>query len=80
MHGLTRTVRDPLATDNERVKLLANSMNAIGLGLIGFALLRPLADDITSASLSTLWWGLGGLAFHGVAHHFLRMIRKEPRE
>ena len=55
---MTRTVRDPLATDNERVKLLANSMNAIGLGLIGFAILRPLADDITSARLSTLWRGL----------------------
>ena len=55
-------------------------MNAIGLGLIGFAILRPLADDITSARLSPLWWGLGGLAFHGVAHHILRMIRKEPRE
>jgi hypothetical protein len=50
------------------VKLLAGFSNAIGIGLIGFAILRPLTEDLGSASRSTLWRGLGGLAFHGVAH------------
>ena len=77
---MPRTVRDPLATNNERVKLLANSINAVGLGLFGFAILRPLAEDITSAGLSTLWWGLGGLAFHCLSHYVLGMIRREPKE
>ena len=35
---------------------------------------------MTSADLSTLWWGLGGLAFHCLSHYILGMIRKEPKE
>ena len=53
---MTRTERDPLAANNERVKLFANFINAIGLGLIGFAILRPLAESLSNANLSTLWW------------------------
>lgn len=75
-----QTVRDPLAAYNERVKLFANFMNATGLGLIGFAVLRPLTESLSNANLSTLWWGMSGLAMHGVAHYVMIRIRKEVKE
>ena len=74
------TARDPLAANNERVKLFASFVNAVALGLIGFAILRPLVEDIANASLSTLWWGLTGLALHGFSHYILGLIRKEVKE
>jgi len=73
-------IRDPLATSNERVKLFAGFLNAIGLGLIGFAVLRPLTETLANASSSTLWWGVGGLALHATSHYILGMIRKEAQE
>ena len=48
------TTRDPLVAYNERVKLFANFMNALSLGLIGFAILRPLTENLDNANLSTL--------------------------
>lgn len=74
------TARDPLAANNERVKLFASFVNAVALGLIGFAILRPLVEDIANASLSALWWGLTGLALHGFSHYILGLIRKEVKE
>lgn len=73
-------MRDPIGAYNERVKLLAGFVNAIALGLIGFAILRPLAESLDNANLSTLWWGLGGLALHGISHYILGQIRKEASE
>ncbi|WP_193142626.1 MULTISPECIES: hypothetical protein [unclassified Meridianimarinicoccus] len=70
-------MRDPLVTHNERVKLFAGFISAIGLGLIGFAILRPAVEDWQNVRLTTLWWGAGGLALHGVSHYILRYIRKE---
>ena len=74
------TTRDPIATSNERVKLLAGFVNAIALGLIGFAIVRPLTESLENASPSTLWWGLAGLALHGISHYILGLIRKEASE
>ena len=75
-----RTVRDPLAAFNERVKLFANFLNATALGLIGFAVLRPLTESLANANLSTLWWGMTGLAIHGISHYVMGRIRKEVKE
>ena len=75
-----QTIRDPLAGYNERVKLFANFLNAIGLGLIGFAVLRPLTESLNNATLSTLWWGMTGLAIHAIAHYVVGRIRKEVKE
>ena len=69
-----------MAANDERVKLLAGFSNAIGIGLIGFAILRPLTEDIGNAKLSTLWWGVAGLAFHGISHYILGLICKEAKE
>lgn len=74
------TTRDPLVANNERVKLFAGFVNAVALGLIGFAILRPLTENLSNASLSTLWWGLTGLALHGFSHYILGLIRKEVKE
>lgn len=74
------TIRDRLAANNERVKLFAGFVNAIALGLIGFAILRPLTESLANADLSTLWWGLVGLALHGFSHYILGQLRKETEE
>lgn len=75
-----QTIRDPLVAYNERVKLFANFLNATGLGLIGFAVLRPLTESLANATASTLWWGMSGLAMHGVSHYVMGRIRKEVKE
>ncbi|SDX96860.1 hypothetical protein [Citreimonas salinaria] len=69
-------LRDDIVVHNERVKLFSGFLNAIGLGLIGFAVLRPLTADAVSMGVSTLWWGLTGLVLHAVAHYILGMMRK----
>ena len=57
-------MRDEIAVWNERVKLIAGFVNAIALGLIGFALLRPVTEDFSLVSpISGLWSGFG-LAMH----------------
>ena len=75
-----RLVRDPLARFNERVRLLSGFINAIALGLIGFAVLRPLADPDAAARGMSATWGLTGLALHGLAHYILGRLSKEVSE
>ena len=69
-------VPDPIATHNERVKLLAGFSNAIGLGLIGFAILRPLTENTLVFGGVSLWWGAAGLVFHGFSHYVLGRLRR----
>lgn len=69
-------MHDAIAAWNERVKLIAGFLNAVGLGLIGFAVLRPLTEDMTRISLLTLWWGLAGLVFHAISLYVLGKMRK----
>lgn len=74
--------RDTLLVHNERVKLLAGFANAVALGLIGFAVLKPLTAWAPEAAaravgLLSLGWGLAGLALHGLSHYILGMLRKE---
>ena len=73
------TEPDLLASHNERVKLFAGFANAIGIGLIGLAILGPVTQSLDNATLSTLWWGLAGLAMHGLSHYILGYIRKETK-
>lgn len=76
---MRQTEPDPLTAFNERLKAAANFLNAIGIGLIGFAVLRPLTEALTSTPLSALWWGLVGLVLHGAAHYVLGHIRREVK-
>lgn len=72
------TARDPLATHNERIKLVASFLNTLGLGLIGFAVIRPLTADAGAVTALSIWWGIGGLALHALSHYILRYLRREP--
>ncbi|QDY68894.1 hypothetical protein [Qingshengfaniella alkalisoli] len=73
---MARYRRDPLHAYNERVKLLAGFTNAIGLGLIGFAILRPMTADPAQLGPLSWYWGGSGLAFHIIAHYILGRLRK----
>lgn len=77
---MTRTAPDPLATNNERVKLFANFVSAVGLGLIGFAILRPLTESLANADLSTLLWGPSDSLMHGFLPYSPTLIRKEAKQ
>lgn len=60
---------------NERLKLLANFTNAIGIGLIGLAVLRPMVETGSSNYWIVALWALAGLALHGVSHYILGYLR-----
>lgn len=68
---------DHLAAHNERVKLRANSANAVGLGLIAFAVLRPLTSNLDSAGTDMIPWSVAGVGLHGLASRMLGRIKKE---
>ena len=73
-----RTTHDPLAVRNERIKLFSGFVNAVGIGLLGFAVLRPVTEDLANAAHATLWWwGLAGLAMHALSHYILGYLHKE---
>jgi len=69
--------RDPLAIHNERVKLRAGFLNALAIGFLGFAFLRPLIEGTLRLNLITVAFLLTGLALHGLAHYILRYLEKE---
>ena len=55
-------IRDPLAVYNERVKLAAGLFNAIGSGLLSFAVLRPITEDMASLDRLSAAWEQSGSA------------------
>ena len=69
--------RDELAIHNERMKLIASFFNAMAIGLIGFALLRPLVEAVAPVTLATVWWSVVAFAFHLAAHYVLGKLEKE---
>lgn len=73
------SLRRAVAVHNERVKLFAGFVNAIGLGLIGFAVLRPLTEDMTAIGAITAVWGMTGLFLHAISHYIPAMLRTEDR-
>jgi hypothetical protein len=71
------SLRRDVAIHNERVKLFSGFVNAIGLGLIGFAVLRPLTVNLDEVSGLTVLWGVAGLFLHAISHYILVMLRTE---
>lgn len=69
--------RAPLASHNERMKLMASFLNAMAIGLVGFALLRQLVETMGSLSLMTFWWIVVAFAFHAAAHNALGKLEKD---
>lgn len=74
---MRRKGHDALATFNERVKLLASSVNTVGLGMIGLAVIRPLIDSLDNATSKTGLWLAAGLVMHALSHYILRYLRKD---
>lgn len=60
---------------NERLKLAANFLNAVGIGLIGIAVLRPIVETGATSYLTLAGWSFAGLAIHGAAHYILGYLR-----
>ncbi|WP_299845710.1 hypothetical protein [uncultured Jannaschia sp.] len=66
--------RDRLVTYNERVKLMATTINAIGLAFVALGIVRPTVDPDLTIGLAGTVFGLIGLACHGAAHYILRYM------
>ncbi|ARJ70470.1 hypothetical protein [Paracoccus contaminans] len=62
---------------NERLKLAAGFLNAISIGLIGIAILRPVVETHQASYLTLAAWSGIGLAIHGVAQYILGYLRKD---
>ena len=62
---------------NERIKLFAGFLNALGLGLIGFAVLRPVTETFQLVGIAAAVWGLAGLVLHGAALYILGQLRSD---
>ncbi|ARE40003.1 hypothetical protein RGUI_1862 [Rhodovulum sp. P5] len=69
--------RDPLAAYNERIKLRAGFLNALGLGFLGFAVLRPLVEGTFAPTALTAAFLFTGLALHVGANYILKYLEKE---
>ncbi|CTQ51353.1 hypothetical protein [Jannaschia donghaensis] len=69
--------RDTLLVWNERVRLFAGFLNALALGLVGFAVLRPLTEDVALLSGLSAGWAAVGLAIHVAAHYVMGQLKKE---
>ena len=69
--------RDTLLIWNERVKLFAGFLNALSLGMIGFAMLRPATESFQLVGVSAWLWGVAGLGIHALAHYVLGQLRKD---
>ena len=74
-----RPLRDEILVHDARVKLFSGFLNAVGVGLIAFALIRPLVEQGAVLGRITLWWSVAGLALHASAHYIPALRRKEPR-
>lgn len=60
---------------NERLKLAANFLNAIAIGLIGIAVLRPMVETGAVDYIALAAWTFAGLALHSLAHYVLGYLR-----
>lgn len=69
--------RDRLAAFNERAKLAANSVNAVGLAFIGLGFVRPIVDTATELTWNTAGYLATGLALHAVAHYIVGQVETD---
>ena len=66
--------RDPIGGHNERIKLLGNSINAIGLAFIALGVVRPIVDTSVSLTPDSAVYLVGALAIHGIAHYIVSQV------
>lgn len=59
---------------NERAKLFANFLTALGVGLVAIGVFRPAFETGGDPWWMGVWF-LVGLALHGLAHYVLGYMR-----
>ncbi|WP_308916490.1 hypothetical protein [Jannaschia sp. LMIT008] len=57
----------------ERIKLTATSINTVGLGFLGFAVIRPLSEETFPSVVGCLFLTVA-FALHLIAHYVLRYM------
>lgn len=77
---MSRPVRDPVGTFNELLKHFVGFLNALGLGLIGFAFIRPATESLSLVLPSNLAWSAVGVAAHAIGLYLLRHLKKEASD
>ena len=66
--------RDPVGGHNERVKLLATSINAVGLAFVALGFVRPVVNADIPLSADSAAYLVGALAVHGLAHYIVSQV------
>ena len=69
--------RDELGAHNERVKLTATTINAIGLAFIALGVVRPFVDPEASLAIGGIVFGAIGLVCHAAAHYILKQMETD---
>lgn len=64
-----RRARDPLAAHDERPKPSATTVNAAGIGLPGFAVLRPATEGPSNLGAPAAAWSAVAVALRLPARH-----------
>jgi len=63
---------------NERVKLLANALNALSIAAMATALLVPaISGDLEKLTRANVIWFLFGVVLHLLAHLTFSLLRSE---
>lgn len=60
---------------NERLKLFSGFLNALAIGLIGIAVLRPVIETGATSYAALAGWSFAGLALHGISHYIIGYLR-----
>lgn len=74
------TERDLIASYNERMKLTAQAVQNLGLGVIGFAVVQPLVLGTAAVSPRSVLSAAVGLAMLGLGRYLIGKIVREKKQ
>ena len=69
--------RDEVGAHNERMKMIATSINAIGLGVIGLGTVRPFLDPEIGIGIAVGASVVVALVLHGLALYVLGKVETD---
>lgn len=69
--------RDEVGAYNERLKMLATSINAIGLGVIGLGTVRPFIDPEIGIGIAAVASIGVALVLHGTALYIVSKVETD---
>ena len=69
--------RDELTAYNERLKLGATTVNALGLAVIAVGVLRPLIDADAGPSWGIALYVVVAVVLHVLAHYIVSQVEVE---